>query len=116
MRFMRPIAITTRTCAERIQRRLTYANVATTIALFFALSGGVALATDTIPGQGRAIERRISHRALALGVALALFLLAAAAGAAFAAPRTMGDGAWCWFADPRGVRFDGLHKRTYVGW
>jgi len=29
---------------------------------------------------------------------------------------SLGDGAWCWFADPRAVRFSGLHRRTYVGW
>jgi len=29
---------------------------------------------------------------------------------------TLGDGAWCWFADPRAVRFSGLRRRTYVGW
>ena len=40
------------------------------------------------------------------------------AGTASAAPqrRSLGDGGWCWFADPRGVRYDGVHKRTYVGW
>ena len=26
------------------------------------------------------------------------------------------DGAWCWFADPRAVYYEGQHKRTYVGW
>lgn len=26
------------------------------------------------------------------------------------------DGAWCWFADPRAVYFEGKHKRTYSGW
>ncbi len=29
---------------------------------------------------------------------------------------TLGDGAWSWFGDPRAVRFDGVHRRTYVGW
>jgi hypothetical protein len=27
-----------------------------------------------------------------------------------------GDGAWCWFADPRGVHFAGARDCTYVGW
>jgi hypothetical protein len=27
-----------------------------------------------------------------------------------------GDGAWCWFQDPRAVRHVGEHDRTYVGW
>lgn len=26
------------------------------------------------------------------------------------------DGAWCWFSDPRAVRFVGKRDRTYVGW
>lgn len=26
------------------------------------------------------------------------------------------DGAWCFFADPRAVYFEGQHRRTYVGW
>ena len=32
--------------------KLTYANVVATVALFFAISGGVAVATGTIPGTG----------------------------------------------------------------
>jgi len=59
------------------------------------------------------------HRRLArylLAVCGVIAVLAGAADRSHAAPRTLGDGAWCWFADPRGVRFDGLHKRTYVGW
>jgi hypothetical protein len=30
--------------------------------------------------------------------------------------RTLGDGGWSWFGDPRAVFFAGLHRRTYVGW
>ena len=26
------------------------------------------------------------------------------------------DGAWCWFADPRAVYYEGKYKRTYTGW
>jgi hypothetical protein len=26
------------------------------------------------------------------------------------------SGAWCWFGDPRGVRFQGVHDRVYAGW
>jgi len=26
------------------------------------------------------------------------------------------DGAWCWFADPRAVFYEGAHRRTYIGW
>src|SRR5690606_17838632 len=27
-----------------------------------------------------------------------------------------GDGAWCWFSDPRAVYYEGSHRRTYAGW
>ena len=27
-----------------------------------------------------------------------------------------GDGAWCWFSDPRAIYFKGRHNRTYAGW
>lgn len=30
--------------------------------------------------------------------------------------RTVGDGAWSWFADPRAVHVDRTHRRTYIGW
>lgn len=26
------------------------------------------------------------------------------------------DGAWCWFADPRAVYYEGKYKKTYMGW
>jgi rhamnogalacturonyl hydrolase YesR len=26
------------------------------------------------------------------------------------------DGAWCWFADPRAVYYEGRQRRTYAGW
>jgi len=26
------------------------------------------------------------------------------------------DGGWCWFQDPRALRHEGAHDRTYVGW
>ena len=32
------------------------------------------------------------------------------------ATATVGAGAWSWFGDPRAVRFNGVHRRTYVGW
>lgn len=31
-------------------------------------------------------------------------------------PLLTSDGAWCWFGDPRGVRFHGAHDRVYAGW
>ena len=30
--------------------------------------------------------------------------------------RSLGGGAWSWFADPRALHHKGLHNRTYVGW
>lgn len=27
-----------------------------------------------------------------------------------------GDGAWCWFSDPRAVYYKGMYSRTYAGW
>ena len=30
--------------------------------------------------------------------------------------RKIGDGGWCWFADPRAVYHAGRHRRTYIGW
>ena len=35
-------------------------------------------------------------------------------GTAF--PELAASGAWCWFGDPRGVRFRGVHDRIYAGW
>lgn len=26
------------------------------------------------------------------------------------------DGAWCWFADPRAIYYEGKYERTYIGW
>ena len=30
--------------------------------------------------------------------------------------RTLGDGGWSWFGDPRAVHFAGRERKTYVGW
>src|SRR4051794_38486161 len=38
------------------------------------------------------------------------------AGAAAAAQQSLGDGAWCWFADPRAVHYEGARNATYAGW
>lgn len=27
-----------------------------------------------------------------------------------------GNGAWCWFSDPRAIYFEGKHRRTFAGW
>ena len=42
--------------------------------------------------------------------------LAAAAGAPAQVSELVGDGAWCWFQDPRAIHHVGLHDRTYVGY
>jgi BNR repeat-containing family member/PKD domain/Concanavalin A-like lectin/glucanases superfamily len=48
---------------------------------------------------------------------VALIAVAAPAPASAAPPQQpAGDGAWCWFADPRGVHHEGAKKATYVGW
>jgi hypothetical protein len=31
-------------------------------------------------------------------------------------PELASSGAWCWFGDPRAVRFQGVHDRVYAGW
>jgi hypothetical protein len=31
-------------------------------------------------------------------------------------PELASSGAWCWFGDPRGVRFNGAHDQIYAGW
>jgi hypothetical protein len=31
-------------------------------------------------------------------------------------PEFASSGAWCWFGDPRGLRFRGAHDRIYAGW
>jgi hypothetical protein len=54
-------------------------------------------------------------------VIAAYAVVAAVSSFAFSAPAvavqpTLGDGAWCWFADPRAVRYDGQHRKTYLGW
>jgi protocatechuate 3,4-dioxygenase beta subunit len=42
--------------------------------------------------------------------------LAAAAGGPARVTELVGDGAWCWFQDPRAIHYVGLHDRTYVGY
>jgi hypothetical protein len=31
-------------------------------------------------------------------------------------PELAASGAWCWFGDPRALRFQGIHDRIYAGW
>ena len=42
--------------------------------------------------------------------------LAKAAGAPARVTELIGDGAWCWFQDPRAIHYVGAHDRTYVGY
>ena len=42
--------------------------------------------------------------------------LAEAAGAPARVTELVGDGAWCWFQDPRAIHYVGQHDRTYVGY
>jgi len=51
-----------------------------------------------------------------VAVVVALVLVAPVPALADGARRDLADGAWSWFADPRGVHFHGVHRRTYVGW
>jgi rhamnogalacturonyl hydrolase YesR len=58
----------------------------------------------------------------AIGAAWIVLLVCGAC--ATAAPAESGQsyvsitkgGAWCWFAEPRAVYYEGDHKRTYIGW
>ena len=42
--------------------------------------------------------------------------LAVAAGGPAQVSELIGDGAWCWFQDPRAIHYVGQHDRTYVGY
>src|SRR6266545_3699939 len=61
-------------------------------------------------------------RSVALSVPVVAALLAAAfvsqrAAALPLRQRELGrSGAWSWFGDPRAVYYQGVHRRTYVGW
>jgi hypothetical protein len=62
------------------------------------------------------LPTRPSRGVLVAAACVILTVVGALARPASGAQRVLGDGAWSWFADPRGVRYDGAHKRTYVGW
>jgi BNR repeat-containing family member/PKD domain/Concanavalin A-like lectin/glucanases superfamily len=57
-------------------------------------------------------------RAVCYSVSLALALWVGLPAGAMAVPpqRSLGEGAWCWFADPRGVHYEGAHRQTFIGW
>jgi hypothetical protein len=64
-------------------------------------------------------SRSVSLAVLIAAVAL-LGAVAVPGGAASALPLRQREfnpnGAWSWFADPRAVYHQGLHRRTFVGW
>jgi hypothetical protein len=62
------------------------------------------------------LPTRPSRGVLVAAACVVFTLIGALARPASGAQRVLGDGAWSWFADPRGVRYDGAHMRTYVGW
>jgi hypothetical protein len=75
---------------------------------------GIERASRRMPTHIRSYFRPAALLTLA---ALALFgTLSPAAASAAPKVRSLGGGAWCWFADPRGVHHEGTYNRTYVGW
>ncbi|MDX6254283.1 MAG: hypothetical protein QOJ11_617 [Frankiales bacterium] len=76
--------------------------------LAFAFTAGTALLAITV-GQSAVA------RAAGVGPASGS-QLAAAAGAPARVTELVGDGAWCWFQDPRAIHYVGQHDRTYVGY
>src|SRR5829696_6312587 len=61
-------------------------------------------------------HRLISALALATALVSASGALTPSEGAAAPKVRSLGGGAWSWFADPRAVHYEGAHNRTYVSW
>lgn len=49
-------------------------------------------------------------------IALSLSVGLPALGQAAPPQQPLGDGAWSWFADPRGVHYQGTKNATYIGW
>src|SRR4051794_41912140 len=70
------------------------------------------------PARARRALSTPPGRLAAVAVGLALACAAAVPTLAHAVPprRTLGGGAWCWFADPRGVDYEGARKQTFIGW
>jgi hypothetical protein len=66
------------------------------------------------PLSGRA--RMLYATSLGTVLVLAFCLVLPAVVKAVPPKRSLGSGAWCWFADPRGVHYEGAHRRTYIGW
>jgi hypothetical protein len=66
------------------------------------------------PHSGRA--RMFYATSLGAVLVLAICLVLPAVVKAVPPKRSLGSGAWCWFADPRGVHYEGAHRRTYIGW
>ena len=76
--------------------------------LALTLTAGAALLAGSVLGQVTAAHAGINPAPPSS--------LAAAAGAPARVSELVGDGAWCWFQDPRAVHYVGAHDRTYVGY
>ena len=80
----------------------------------------LAQLTSPGPTQGEAgagcAARATSILAGVLVALVPLTLSAPDARAATPSFRSLGDGAWSWFGDPRAVHHKGAYQRTYVGW
>ncbi|MDX6221469.1 MAG: hypothetical protein QOD91_523 [Frankiales bacterium] len=76
--------------------------------LAFALTAGTVLIVTTVAPSGAAQAAGVKPASAAQ--------LAAAAGAPARVTELVGDGAWCWFQDPRAIHYVGQHDRTYVGY
>ena len=74
--------------------------------------------TTTIIVSARVVGARLnwSRDCSVAALVLALCVLLPAAVKAVPPQHSLGTGAWCWFADPRGVHYEGTHRRTYIGW
>ena len=66
--------------------------------------------------SGRGAARLLRAACCVAALVLALCVVLPAAAQAVPPQHSLGTGAWCWFADPRGVHYEGAHRRTYIGW
>ena len=70
-----------------------------------------------VPSEASSSKPGWTRGALAgLTCLVALAAFAPAAGAAVAKTRSLGGGAWCWFADPRALHHEGVRNQTFLGW
>jgi BNR repeat-containing family member/PKD domain/Concanavalin A-like lectin/glucanases superfamily len=62
------------------------------------------------------MHRKKAARTAVIGVIAVLALALPAVSKGVLAQRSLGDGAWSWFADPRAVHYEKAHRETYIGW